>query len=365
MKKIVFRVDSGNHIGIGHTMRCLTLAQELKKNNYQIHFITKNHAGFVQKQIADNFPISILEGGVQRTLSPEESLNYENWLGQTIDDDLSATNKCLNEIGGTDLFVIDHYSLNASYEEKIRAQKIMVIDDLMNRSHSCDLLLDQNITAQKELYTKLMTKSEALYFMGPRYALLREEFQALRAQVDQDNFNRPTKNILVFFGGADSEGNTLKLARALDEEVFRKYNFTFILNSQHADFKLLSEIKINHSKIKLISFVENFGKLMGDTDLFIGAGGTTSWERACLGVASALVAVAENQMGNCLELKKTNNIYYLGSSKTLTRDSWNTFFSEIVPDETQWYRFRQNSFQLVDGLGAKRVADSIKQVLTC
>jgi UDP-2,4-diacetamido-2,4,6-trideoxy-beta-L-altropyranose hydrolase len=365
MKKIVFRVDSGSHIGVGHVMRCLTLALELKKNNYEIHFIVKNHQKFMSEPIAEKFHLHILEGGSQKDLSSEEKLDYKLWLGQSAEEDLSATNSCLKEIGDVDLVVVDHYSIDATYEEKIYAKKILVIDDLMNRNHFCDLLLDQNVTAQEAGYRKLMNKSAAMCLMGPRFALLREEFQLLRAQVDQNYFNRPTKNILVFFGGADAKCNTLKLAKALDQEIFQKYSFTFVLNSQHSDFEQLKEIKNKYPLIKLVSFVENFGKLMGETDLFIGAGGTTSWERACLGVASALVAVAENQLGNCLELEKTDNIYYLGISEYVTSERWRSFLSEIVPDDSLWYRCRKNSFQMVDGLGAMRVADSIKQVLSC
>jgi len=343
MKKVVFRVDSGNHIGIGHVMRCLTLAEKLKYK-FQVHFVTKNHLGFLHKPIAEHFSLKILEGGVQGPLSAKERSSYENWLGQSPEDDLLYTNQYIKEIGGADLFIVDHYSLDASYEKNIHATFLMVIDDLMNREHFCDLIFDQNITARAEGYHALMKKREILYLMGPKFALLRSEFQALRQAVDKEQFNCPVQNVVVFFGGADEQGHTLNLARSLKPDHLKKYNFTFVQSSTHPDFSSLQDLQKNHPEIRIQGFVEDFAQLMLSADLFIGAGGTTSWERASLGVASALVAVAENQVGNCVELQKTNNIYYLGKAEEMDSSKWDSFFREIVPDTSLWYRCRKNSF---------------------
>jgi len=364
MKKIVFRVDSGNHIGMGHLMRCLTLANELQKHNFEVHFITKDHSGFVSELISGKFHTKIISGGVKTALSSEEKKDYSNWLGQTEEEDLLQTNQYLNEISGADLFIIDHYSLDIRYEEKVQAQHVMIIDDLWNRKHVCDLLLDQNIAARKENYKNLMSR-EPRYLMGPQFALLRNEFRKLKQLVDQSLFNRDVKNILVFFGGADEQGYTYKFASAIDPDYFNKFTFTFVLNETHADYKSLKKIQLKYPAIKLLSFVDDFAGLMLNSDLFIGAGGTTSWERACLGIASALVAVAENQIENCRQLQQSHNAYYLGRADEMTPAQWNSFFNKIVPDSGLWYVCREKSFMLVDGLGASRVVDEIKKVVLC
>ena len=42
---IFIRVDSGVEIGAGHAMRCLSLAQALKKMNFELCFISKKNEG--------------------------------------------------------------------------------------------------------------------------------------------------------------------------------------------------------------------------------------------------------------------------------------------------------------------------------
>ena len=365
MKKIVFRVDSGNHIGIGHVMRCLTLAQKLKENHFDIYFLTKNHVGFSEKLFADHFPVKVLDCGVQRPLTLQEKADYKEWLGQSLEDDLKQTNLFIKDIGGVDLLIVDHYSLDENFEESVHAQKVMVIDDLMNRKHSCDLLVDQNITANIESYKLLSKKKETHFLMGPSFALLRPEFLKARNLVKPELFERVVSNILVFFGGADEEGYTLKLAQSLEAKHFKNYHFTFILSTTHKDYSEMQLIQKNNPEVLHLSFAEDFAGLMLSSDLFIGAGGTTSWERACLGVASAVMAVAENQIGNCEYLQKSNIAYYLGPATDMNESKWNIFFEEVVTDKKLWNRYRKNSFDLVDGQGTQRVVDEIKKVLSC
>lgn len=359
MKKIIFRVDSGDHIGVGHVMRCLTLAHALKKK-FDITFICKDHKGQAGNLIQKDFKLELLSGGVQRHLNPTEADNYVLWIGEPLEQDLKATNDFIKS-HGCDFFIVDHYSIDSAYEEKIKAPQIMAIDDLSNRNHFCDILLDQNITAKKENYLPLL-KKEAKLLMGTQYALLREEFEILRQRVSPETFNRPTHKIVVFFGGADAEGLTLKMAKGL-EDILKQYEFHFILSEKHSDSVELKSLLSPHKNCYLHSLVSNFAEMMLSADLFIGAGGTTSWERASLGVASAIVAMADNQLGNCLELKRTKNSFYLGKARELDSAAWKSFFTKIVPDQPLWYRYRKNSFSLVNARGTKRVVEEIEKVL--
>lgn len=361
--KIVFRVDSGSHMGIGHVMRCLTLAHELKKNNHQLFFITKNHKNFSKKVIADHFPVSVMDSGVPRDLSAAERHDYANWLGESWESDLEKTNKILAGIGQLDLVIVDHYSLGKDYEQGLQCSRVMVIDDLMNRSHHCDLVLDQNITANQVKYSQLMEKKETKLLMGPPFAMLRPEFEELHKQVSVGDSSREIKNILIFFGAADVNGDCLKIARALTANEFARFNITFILQSEHQDYPELSKLLSAYQKAQLLSFVPNLAELMAKTDLFIGAGGTTSWERACLGVATALLSVADNQTLICQELGEKGICHYLGRSDRMTKNNWQAFFEEIVPQNSLWYGFRSRSYQLIDGMGTKRVASAIEEIL--
>lgn len=361
--KIVFRVDSGLHMGIGHVMRCLTLGQCLKNEDYEVFFITKNNLGFIQDQIKESFPLYIIDGGVDRVFSQKEKDDYTLWLGEDWALDLEKTNKILTEIGNVDLVIVDHYNLDAKYESGLKALHVMAIDDLMNRHHSCSILLDQNITADLDRYKSFSKKDDAQLLLGPAYALLREEFADGHQRVVIKSGE--IKKILIFFGAFDPNGDCLKIIKSLTPEVLRKFELTLIFNSTHSNYSALSKIIEEYDNIRLLTFVENFAQLMFETDLFIGAGGTTSWERACLGVATALVAVAENQIPNCEELAKQNICHYLGLSHSISLDKWQHFFNEIISDTGLWYAYRKNSYQLVDGLGTKRVAGAIEETLKC
>lgn len=363
--KIVFRVDSGFHMGIGHVMRCLTLASELKKNNHEIIFIIKNHLGFDSELINKKFMTYVLEKGVRTDLSYESKKDYRNWLGETWQDDLIQTNKILTQIGLVDLVIVDHYALDESYERKLLASKVMVIDDLMNRDHYCDILLDQNITANNEAYKNFLIKKDARLLAGPQFALLRDEFKEKHLQVNIGDKNRIINSILIFFGASDVNGDCFKLANALSDEILKKYHITFILNSSHKDFKKLENKIQIYPNIHLMSFVDNLANLMMKTDLFIGAGGTTSWERSCLGVATAILSVADNQTLICEELGRRQVCLYLGPSLQMNNIKWLQFFEEIVPNNSLWYGYRSNSFNLIDGLGTSRVVAAIEEMFKC
>ncbi len=363
MKKIVFRVDSGNHIGMGHLMRCLTLAGKLKESGCDISFITKNHLGFNKELIEESFSCFTLMGGVTQELNFQERNDYHHWLGSDLIDDLDQTNQVLGSLGKVDLVIVDHYSLDASFESKVHASKVMVIDDLQNRSHQCDLILDQNLGADQIGYESSSLKESSIFLMGPNYSLLRQEFADMHNQVDINNFTRPVKDILIFMGGKDIDSNTFRIASLIDEDMWKRYSFTFVLDSAHKDYQELNSLVARHSKSKLFGLSKQFSQLMIKTDLFIGAGGATSWERATLGVASAIFSVADNQVNNCKQLHAAGVAYNLGDLKKMTSQKWREFFQLVVGNDALWQEMRNNGFILVDGLGVCRVAEVIRDKL--
>jgi UDP-2,4-diacetamido-2,4,6-trideoxy-beta-L-altropyranose hydrolase len=359
--KILFRVDSGKHIGNGHLVRCLTLADALSKNGHTIYFVCKNHIGARVELISEKFQLFTLVGGVAQDLPTEQQSNYDLWLGGSWQEDLKLTNKIIDQIGGIDLSIIDHYSIDAKYETQLLTKKIFVIDDLMNRQHSCDWLLDQNLSAINDTYKKLSLHKNTTFLLGPTYAILRPEFRALRQTIVRNIFNREIKRIFVFFGSADSHSNTLKFAKNLKPEIINNFEFTLLLNEKHTDFAALEILVKQNPKLKLLKNTENMALEMNNTDLFIGAAGITSYERACLGVASALLCTAKNQESNCLDLEKNECIHFLGQDKNFNAIMLNEFFENYLNNDLYWSRIRQNNFNLVDGLGCQRVLEELNR----
>lgn len=363
MKTVVFRVDSGYHIGIGHKMRCLTLARELVARDCKVHFISKNHNGSLIPSIRDEFTIHELERAVHHTLSGEYKNNYKYWLGTSELEDLEQTNHILESIGNVDLVIIDHYSLSKEFETGLKSEKVMVIDDLCFREHDCHLLLNQNLGTEESDY---VNSKVGEYLLGPRYSLLRPEFSTKHEAQYQSVTKKDgtVKSCLVFFGFGDIGGHCLKLANSLSTKELHEYSFTFLLNDKHYDYIALSEWASKLGKeVKVLTHVEHMSDLMIEHDFFIGAGGATSWERACLGIPSAVVELAENQSKVCNALVKNGWSFSLGRSEDLNIEKWRYFFDHQLKNKNAISAMSLKGYVGVDGLGTKRVVHAILNLI--
>ena len=140
-----------------------------------------------------------MEQGLSNDLPGSQKSNYLAWLGESIAQDLEQTNRAIASIGDIDLVIVDHYALDSTFESGLNAKKVMVIDDLMNRKHMCDILLDQNITADEKTYHDLVDdfKPKTIFLLGPGFALLREEFRLIRQLVSSHVADREIKKIFI------------------------------------------------------------------------------------------------------------------------------------------------------------------------
>src|SRR5690606_18254179 len=216
--KCVFRVDSSIQVGTGHVMRCLTLADELRRHGHECWFICREHQGHLGDLIMSrghkltllSNPVEVLTAG--NGSSPDD---YAAWLGVGWQDDAKQT---LNAIKGqsADWLIVDHYSLDAKWEKAVSSQvrNIMVIDDLANRSHQCSILLDQNLGREEKDYDGLVP-SDCDRLLGPRYALLRSEFTKFRPVSLNRRINPRLKRILISLGGVDRTNVTGRVLEAL------------------------------------------------------------------------------------------------------------------------------------------------------
>lgn len=194
----VIRVDASTQIGSGHVMRCLTLAQKLKKEKQaEVYFVMRLLEGNLISLVKDKgfFVFTLSEAAVNNDLQ-----GYAKWLTVTQKQDAEDTKAAISALSDIDLLVVDSYAINYVWENELRSRvkQIMVIDDLANRKHNCDILLDQNFYLNKEQrYIGLVPENCKLY-LGPEFALLREEFYTAKANLRQRDGR--IKNILVFFG---------------------------------------------------------------------------------------------------------------------------------------------------------------------
>ena len=306
---VAVRVDSSELIGSGHLMRCLTLAERMCFDGADVHFICRDLAGNLNYLVEERgFALHILP---QHT--PERSLmGYEAWLTVVPELDAEETAEVLRAIRPVSRLVVDSYALDASWEQKMRplASEIFVIDDLANRRHDCDFLLDQNFYRDLQHRYDDLVPEKCKLLLGPRHALLRQEFYEAKARlVPRDGSLR---RILVFYGGSDRTQETEKAIRALVQLQLSSVAVDVVVGGSNLRREQIERLCRQHDFLRYHCQVENMAELMANADLCLGAGGTTTWERCFLGLPTLVTSVAENQMEICRDCAEKGYIYYLG-----------------------------------------------------
>lgn len=318
--KVVFRADASLQIGTGHVMRCLTLADALKAQGAECHFICREHPGNLIEHIrSKGYPAHALSLREPVGASSEPALVHAAWLGSTQEQEAAECAVILGELN-TDWLVVDHYALDARWETALKpyCRKLMVIDDLADRSHQCDLLLDQTFGRNPEDYTSRVP-GDCTLLCGSQYALLRPEFAALRSYSLQRRNDSSLEHLLITMGGVDKDNATGQVLCALQStELPGNCRITVVMG---ATSPWLAEVRQQAAQMPwptgVSVGVSNMAQLMADSDLAIGAAGATSWERCCLGLPTVMVVLADNQKkvahgleqaGAVLVLKKSQQI---------------------------------------------------------
>lgn len=299
---VAFRADASLDIGTGHVMRCLTLADALREQGAKCHFICREHMGSLNDLIrqrgfsANVLPLCEDEHSPAQDDKTTHSA-HANWLACDWRTDASQTGEILNKIK-PDWLVVDHYALDRRWEEELKGLygKLMVIDDLADRAHRCNLLMDQNLGRQRSDYADLVQK-ECVVLAGPQYALLRPDFANLRAYSLKRRETPVLKQILITMGGIDLPNATGKVLEALKASPLPKECRIIVVMGSHAPW--LSQV---HDMALTMPWktdvrvdIKDMAQVMAVSDLAIGAAGSTSWERGCLGLPTLMVVLAMNQ----------------------------------------------------------------------
>ena len=316
MKKIAIRVDSSKIIGSGHLMRCLTLAGQLERNeNAEIYFIARDLEGNLNALITDKgFKLKVLP----RYAENSALIGYAKWLTVSQDTDSAETKDILSSLGSVDMIVIDSYAIDINWERAIRpfVKKIFVIDDLFNRRHDCDILLNQNFGFDFEKKYKGLVPPDCELRLGLKYLLLREEFYETKKSLRKRDGN--IKNILVFYGGSDLTSETVKALQALAKLNLPNVTVNVVVGANNANKNLIEKYCFKH-KFNFLCQVENMAELMNQADIAFGAGGSTTWERFFLGVPSIITSIAENQESDAIKyLNDEGYTIYMGNSADCT-----------------------------------------------
>jgi UDP-2,4-diacetamido-2,4,6-trideoxy-beta-L-altropyranose hydrolase len=352
---VVFRVDASDLMGTGHVMRCRTLANELRLRGARICFVTRKHPGHLADLLeCDGFKVEQL---------PESDMqfcdeDYATWLGVSQEEDARQTIAALSGVI-CDLMIVDHYALDHVWESMLRvvAPKIMAIDDLANRNHDCDILIDQNyFLIGSERYKNQVPPSCKL-LLGPKYALLLPEYAQARKTMAPRSGD--IKRILIYMGGSDSANITGAVLKALSKDSFQELNVDVVIGPNFLFQDEISKMVKSRPKSQVYGQQPHLGDLMIGADIAVGAGGSTTWERLCLSLPSLVISIADNQISVCESLASSGYIRYLGSKENINANVIHeALVQEIALARSQCEQ--QIPIQtLVDGLGTYRVVETM------
>lgn len=357
MGVVAFRVDASLQIGAGHVMRCLALAEGLREQGTQCWFISRKHPGHLVDLIREKgFEVSVLPVGDADAEPKENGLTplprHAAWLSCGWKTDAEQTGSVLKRLQ-PEWVVVDHYGLDARWESALKpyGSKLMVIDDLADRSHDCDLLLDQNLQ-EPGRYNALIPKT-CHTLIGPRYALLRPQFATRkRASRQRDG---SVHRVLVFFGGADPSDETLKVLTAI--KMLGRTDITVDVVVGHANPCRADVERVCRSipNVNCHHHVNDMATLMTEADLFVGAGGSSSWERCCVGLPALVMATASNQLGQSEALARAGAQLYLGPAQSVTSERLASIIRTVLELPDLLLHMAQQGMALVDGHGIKRV----------
>ena len=356
---VVFRVDASLEIGTGHSMRCLTLAEALRKEGADVSFISRELPGNMIDSIeSKGFSVTRLpapDGPI-----PEGPPMHAPWAGVEWQRDAEETEDAL-EARTPDWLVVDHYAFDERWEKAVRREgvKIIVIDDLADRPHGCDLLLDQNLGREATDYQSLVPE-ECKLLIGPRYALLRVEFAGKRSESLIRRMNGELRHVLVSMGGIDKDNITVRVLKAVQQlEIHTDVRMTVVLGENTPWFEGVNE---HAARLRVATTVrrgvDDMAALMSEADLAIGGVGVSTWERCSVGLPTMLFSMATNQASNAHAMTSAGAALHINACDDDLRESLQKNFAHVFKPENL-RKLSERSAQLCDGDGTARALAEI------
>jgi UDP-2,4-diacetamido-2,4,6-trideoxy-beta-L-altropyranose hydrolase/UDP-4-amino-4,6-dideoxy-N-acetyl-beta-L-altrosamine N-acetyltransferase len=361
--KISFRVDASPQIGSGHVMRCLTLAETLRAQGTECRFICRVHEGNLIGKIRQRgFTVTSLPAGPSDF---KTSVNiggtlpvHAAWLGCDWRTDANQTHAVLHN-AKPDWLVVDHYALDQAWESALRqdCRWLMVIDDLADRPHTCDLLLDQNLGRHATDYTSLIPE-DCIVMIGPKYALLRPEFSALREYSLKRRQQPKLQHILITMGGVDQLDATGQILDTLCQcQLPGNCRITVVMGI-HAPWvkRVQAQTEDMPWPCEFIVNVSDMAEIMTSSDLAICGGGGTVWECCALGLPSLTVVLAQNQKGGANAISTVGAAWIIDDVSRIATD-----LPQMIEGlgKPELCRMSESASALCDGCGVSRVVAAL------
>ena len=352
---VLIRVDSSENTGAGHVVRCLTLAGRLRARGAHVRFLScalpGNVLALVRQAGFDVHTLSLSAAGADQ---PSGSIWFYGKSWQA--DAAECLTLAKADAERVDWLIVDHYGVDSRWEAQLRPHvgSIAVIDDLANRSHDCDLLIDTNLHANGCSRYDGLVPPECFRMLGPKFALLRPEFAEQRANLRARDGK--VRRILVFFGGTDPSNQTTKTLEAIASLRLDGIALDVVVGATNPHKERVREFCSARSGFAFHCQTERMAQMMANADLAIGAGGVATWERCAVAVPSIVLTVADNQVPSTQIMAKERRLLYLGDQAEVSAKMIAQQISSLLETPHRLVELSIRSAELVDGYGAERVA---------
>jgi UDP-2,4-diacetamido-2,4,6-trideoxy-beta-L-altropyranose hydrolase len=339
-KQLIVRADATKHMGTGHLMRCLALAQALRTAGFDVTFITVCKSNSLHQRILnEDFQVILLKRS-----HPDPA-------------DWQTTAKALQS-HPNGWVVLDGYNFDSFYQRSIKEAgcRLLVIDDMAHlNQYCCDILLNQNINAEQLRYT---SDQDTRLLLGPRYALLRTEF--LDRTSLKRNIPDVARRVLVTLGGEDSDNQTLKVIQAIQQVNIDEFEAMIVVGSANPHLKKLqTECRKSPIPIRLIHNAFDMAELMASADMAVSAGGSTCWELAFMGLPTLIIILSDNQRIVAEGLEEAGTAVNLGWYKHISQSDIRKALEKLAAGAKERVKMARRGRELVDGKGTKRLLRDI------
>lgn len=379
MYNIAIRADGGPAVGMGHIMRCLAIAEELKNLGCRVYFLGKYRQGLDKAKAMDFEAFELLIKADEAQCHTCEIENAEAHTGfnygskEELEGDIHATCTIIEQ-QDCDLILIDKYNLSSDYFDKIKAlgKRVVFVDDLNLFDCSADIIINGNVNAKLLGYKQYFSKQRLL--LGTNYTPLRSEFSDVPERKIRKlsgwqyislklSFSEMPE-IMITTGGADPyncTGRLLELLLLDDKTAGFRYNV--IVSSSFAYKDEIEKIANNKSNIVLYIDYKYLSEVMLRSDLAISSGGSTLYELCCCGTPTMAFIMADNQQGIVNMLASEGYIQALGWHGEIEKNNVAQQVCDLITDYKLRKLYSQKMQELIDGSGASRIADEIVRII--
>jgi len=358
--RIVFRVDSSTAIGAGHVMRCLSLARYYRQQGLEVLFICRQLPGSLINHIeSSGFCVKRLPLRAQATVSASNRSDDE-WLGIDYQTEIDESKAIISTLA-PQWVVVDSYGIDKAWHNEVikMGVKLLVIDDLANRSLRGNIVLNQNLAPNiKHRYQSLIGQQTTL-LLGPSYSLLRQEFRKLYVRLKPFNERLNNPVLTIAFGGSDVVNETIKALKAALKVADNKTIINVIVGQHYPHYEQLCADYKEIKHLNILKQINNVAQILMNSTIAIGAVGTMTWERCCLGIPSIVATIADNQREVAYHLASLGYHDYVGHFDETTTQHYERALSRLLNSSNQMINQHQLLTNTVDGNGVERVYNAM------